>query len=36
MPRFKDPETGNELFWTFDSADNILKANKLKDKFSKT
>jgi hypothetical protein len=21
MPRFKDPDTGNELFWTWERAD---------------
>ena len=31
MPRFYDPDTGKELVYTFDTADNILKANKLKD-----
>jgi hypothetical protein len=35
MPRFKDPDTGNELFWTFDTAYNILKSNTLKEKFFK-
>jgi hypothetical protein len=32
MPRFKDPNTNKELVYTFDTAENILKINKLKDK----
>jgi hypothetical protein len=32
MPRFYDPDTGKELVYTFDTAYNILKANKLKEK----
>lgn len=31
MPRFCDPDTDKELFFTFDTAYNMLKANKLKD-----
>jgi hypothetical protein len=36
MPRFYDPDTGKELVYTCDTADDILKANKLKEKVFKT
>jgi hypothetical protein len=35
MPRIVDTDTGKELVYTFDTAYNMLKANKLKDKISK-
>jgi hypothetical protein len=31
MPKFKDPDTGKELFWTWERADVMLQTNKLKD-----
>ena len=35
MSRFKDPDTGNELFWNWQRADIMLQTNKLKDKVLK-
>jgi hypothetical protein len=35
MPRFKDPDTGNELFWNWECADKLLQTNKFKDKVLK-
>ena len=35
MPRFKDTDTGNELFWTWESADVMLQTNKVKEKVLK-
>ena len=35
MTRFYDLETDKELFFTFDTADNILKTNKIKQKVLK-
>ena len=35
MLRFKDLETGNELFWTWQRADIMLQTNKLKNEVLK-
>lgn len=31
MPRFRDPKTGQELFWCWERADRMFEINKLKD-----
>ena len=30
MPKFKEPETGNKLYYSWDTAYNILQTNNLK------